>query len=83
MSHAVKIRVKEITRTDLSILVSDGRREAWVPLSQVIEETVATTGHTGIMTTTAIVVEDWVAKERGLEPSNDDDLTFDLFGGAA
>ena len=76
--NTVKIKVELISRTDLAILVSDGKRQAWVPLSQVIEEIQENTGHMAIIATTAIVVQDWVAKERGLTPSNDD-RTMDLF----
>lgn len=38
MSNTVKINVTLVSRTDLAILVNDGRREVWVPLSQVVEE---------------------------------------------
>ncbi len=80
MTHTVKIKVTLIGRTDLAILVSDGKRQAWVPLSQIEEEIEEPTGPMGIVTTTEIVLQDWVAKERGLEPSNEDDMTMDLFG---
>ncbi len=79
MSTTVKIRVTEIARTDLSILVTDGKRQAWVPLSQVEEEIKEPTGPMAIVATTAIVVQDWVAQERGLEPSSDDIYTLNLF----
>lgn len=79
----VKINVTLIGRTDLAILVNDGRREAWVPLSQVEEEIKEPAGPLNIVTTTVIVVQDWVATEKGLQPSQQDDSTMDLFGGAA
>lgn len=79
-TNTVKIKVALMGRTDLAILVSDGKRQAWIPLSQVEEEIEEPTGQMGIVTTTAIVVQDWVAKERGLEPSNEDEMTMDLFG---
>ena len=81
MTTTLKIKVTLMGRTDLAILVSDGKRQAWVPLSQVEEEIEEPTGPMGIVTTTAIVLQDWVAKERGLEPSQQDDCTLDLFGG--
>ena len=79
----VKINVTLVSRTDLAILVNDGRREAWVPLSQVEEEIKEPSGPLGIISTTAIVVQDWVATEKGLQASQQDDATLDLFGGAA
>lgn len=81
-AKTVKIKVVEMGRTDLAILVSDGKRQAWVPLSQVEEEISEPTGPMGIVSTVALMVQDWVAKERGLEPSNEDDFTMDLFGSA-
>ncbi len=83
MSNTVKIKVKVVSRTDLAVLVNDGRREAWVPLSQVVEEIEEPTGPMNIVGTVAIVVQDWVAEEKGLQPSAEDDATLDLFGGAA
>jgi hypothetical protein len=79
---SVKINVTLLGRTDLAILVSDGQREAWVPLSQIEEEITEPTGHFGLMTTTAIIVPDWVAREKGLQQVNQDEDTLDLFGGA-
>lgn len=81
MSTTVKINVILMGRTDLAILVNDGRREAWVPLSQVVEEIEEPTGPMNIMGTVAIVVQDWVATEKGLQPCQQDDATMDLFGG--
>lgn len=83
MTSTVKIKVTLMGRTDLAILVSDGKRQAWVPLSQVDEEIKEPAGPMGIITTTAIVVQDWVAIEKGLQVSNEDDCTMDLFGGEA
>lgn len=80
MSTTVKINVILMGRTDLAILVNDGRREAWVPLSQVIEEIEEPTPPLGIVATTAIVVQDWVAQEKGLQASIEDDQTMDMFG---
>lgn len=80
---SVKINVTLLGRTDLAILVSDGQREAWVPLSQIEEEITEPTGHFGLMTTTAIIVPDWVAREKGLHQVNQDEDTLDLFGGGA
>lgn len=78
---SVKIAVTLLGRTDLAILVSDGQREAWVPLSQIEEEIEEPSGNFGLVTTTAIVVPDWVAREKGLQQLNQDEDTMDLFGG--
>lgn len=80
---SVKIAVTLLGRTDLAILVSDGQREAWVPLSQIEEEIEEPSGNFGLVTTTAIVVPDWVAREKGLQQLNQDEDTMDLFGGSA
>ena len=80
MNNSVKIKVTLISRTDLAILVSDGHRDVWVPLSQVEEEIEEPTGPMNIMGTVAIVVQDWVAQEKGLQASIEDDQTMDLFG---
>lgn len=77
---SVKIAVTLLGRSDLAILVSDGQREAWVPLSQIEEEIEEPTGSFGLVTTTAIVVPDWVAREKGLQQVNQDDSTVDMFG---
>ena len=78
---SVKIAVTLLGRTDLAILVSDGQREAWVPLSQIEEQIEEPTGNFGLVTTTAIVVPDWVAREKGLQQLNQDEDTMDLFRG--
>jgi hypothetical protein len=80
---SVKIAVTLLGRSDLAILVSDGQREAWVPLSQIEEEIEEPTGSFSIVTTTAIVVPDWVAREKGLQQVNQDDRTMDMFGDGA
>ncbi len=73
----IKIHVKVVERTDLALLVSDGRKEAWVPLSQ-IEEVIEEPGTFG-PEVTAIVVPTWLASAKGLQPQQDAD-TLDLFG---
>ena len=75
----IKINVKVVERTDLALLVSDGRKEAWVPLSQ-IEEVIEEPGVFGPVVT-AIVVPEWLATDKGLQQLQDDD-TLDMFGGA-
>lgn len=78
----VKINVKQLGRTNLAILVSDGRTQAWVPLSHIVEEVKEPAA--GILdeeTTVAIVVPEWVAQEKGLQQAQDED-TMDLFGDA-
>lgn len=80
----VKIIVKQLGRTDLAILVSDGRTQAWVPRSHIVEEIKEPAG--GILnedTTVAIVVPEWVAQEKGLQQVDQDADTMDLFGEAA
>lgn len=79
----IKINVKVVERTDLALLVSDGRKEAWVPLSQIEEVIEEPTGSFGLVTTTSIVIPDWVAREKGLQQLNQDEDTLDLFGGAS
>jgi len=74
-----KINIKVVERTDLALLVSDGRKEAWVPLSQ-IEEVIEESGLFGPVIT-AIVVPEWLAADKGLQKHQDDD-TLDMFGGA-
>ncbi len=74
------IPVQQVARTPLAILVSNGQREVWVPLSQIIEEITEPAGPMGLPTTTAIVVPDWVASEKGLQPASQDAHTPDLFG---
>lgn len=79
----IKINVTLHARTDHAILVSDGQRQAWGPLSQIEEEVTEPTGPMGLMTTTAIVVPDWVAQEKGLQQTHQDTDTLYLFGSAA
>lgn len=78
--NTVKINVKVVERTDLALLVSDGRKEAWLPLSQ-IGEVIEEPGLFGIEVA-AIVVPTWLATDKGLQVVNQDDNTLDLFGGA-
>lgn len=76
----IKINVKVVERTALALLVSDGRKDVWVPLSQ-IEEVIEEPGLFG-PEVTAIMVPDWLAADKGLQ-AGQDDATLDLFGGAA
>lgn len=76
----VKIDIKELGRTNLAILVSDGRTQAWVPLSHIVEEVREPAG--GILneeTTVAIIVPEWLASEKGLQQTDQDVNTMDLF----
>lgn len=82
MEH-IKINVTEIYRTDQAILVNDGKRQAWVPLSQIQEEIQKPKGPLNLLTTTAIIVADWVAKEKGLQQIAQDEDTKDMFGDPA
>lgn len=77
----IKINVKVVERTDLALLVSDGRKEAWVPLSQ-IEEVIEEPGLFGPIIT-AIIVPEWLAADKGLQPDHQDEDTLDLFGDAS
>lgn len=79
---SVRIDVCLVARTDLAILVTNGPREVWVPLSQIEEEIEEPTGAFGLVTTTAIIVPDWVAREKGLQLADPDEDTLDLFGDA-
>lgn len=78
---SVKINVKVVERTSLALLVSDGHKEVWVPLSQ-IEEVIEEPGLFG-PEVTAIVVPTWLATDKGLQQDNQDEDTLDLFGDAA
>lgn len=77
----IKIKVKVVERTNLALLVSDGRKEAWVPWSQ-IEEAIQEEGLMG-PEITAIVVPQWLADDKGLKQHQKDADTLDLFGGAS
>ena len=77
----IKINVNVVERTDLALLASDGRKEAWVPLSQ-IEEVIEEPGLFGPKVT-AIVLPEWLATDKGLQPGNQDEHTADLFRGSA
>ena len=75
----IKINVKVVERTAQALLVSDGRKEVWVPLSQ-IEEVIEEPGLFG-SEITGILVPDWLAADKGLQ-QHQDDATLDMFGGA-
>jgi len=77
----IKINIKVVERTTLALLVSDGHKEAWVPLSQIIEVTEAD-GWSG-PEVTAIEIPKWLAETKGLKQHQQDADTFDLFGGAS
>ncbi len=76
----VTIPVRVIRRTNLALLVDDGKTETWVPHSVIVQE-IRERGQID-QETTAIVLQDWVAKDKGLVASQVDDATADLFGGA-
>ena len=79
--NPVNIHIKLVERTDLALLVSDGRKEVWVPLSQ-IEEVIEEPGLLG-PEVTGIVVPEWLASDKGLQQVNQDDDTLDMFGDAS
>ena len=78
----IRINVTVVERTDLAMLVTDGHKEAWLPLSQ-IEEVIEEPGSFGLMQVTAIVVPEWLAADKGLRQHQVDDDTLSLFGSAA
>ena len=77
----ITIHVKVVERTDLALLVCDGRKEAWVPLSQIEDTLEEEDGMFGV-NITAIVIPEWLATDKGLVPVHQDVDTLDLFGGA-
>lgn len=79
----VKVNVTLLGRTDLSILVTDGKCQTWVPISQVAEEIEEPKGPLNMLTTVAIVIPDWLAQEKGLQQCYEDEDTLDLFGEAS
>lgn len=80
---SVKIHVTVVQRTDLALLVNDGCKDAWVPHSQIEEVIEEPTGPLRLVDITAIVIPDWLAKDKGLQPQQQDEDTLDLFGGAS
>lgn len=76
----VTINVKVVERTDLALLVSDGRKEAWVPLSQIEDTIEEEDGMFGV-NITAIIIPEWLATDKGLQQGNQDENTLDMFGG--
>ena len=78
----IKINIKVVERTPLALLVSDGHKDAWVPLSQIEEVFEEDDGMLGT-NITAIVIPVWLAETKGLKQHQQDVDTFDLFGGAA
>jgi hypothetical protein len=80
VASAVTIRCQIAGRTDEAILINDGKKLVWIPLSQVAEEIQEPFGNFGLMQTTAIVVPQWLAKEKELESPHKDTSTVDMFG---
>lgn len=78
---SITIHVKVVERTDLALLVSDGRKEAWVPLSQIEDTLEEEDGMFGV-NITAIIIPIWLATDKGLQPAHQDVDTLDMFGGA-
>ncbi|MBP8183088.1 MAG: hypothetical protein KAX88_03200 [Rhodoferax sp.] len=77
----IKINVKVLERTHLALLVTDGHKDAWVPLSQIEDVFEVDDGMLGI-SITAIVIPKWLAADKGLAQRQQDEDTFDMFGGA-
>lgn len=76
----IRINVKVVEQTDLALLVSDGRKEAWVPLSQIEDTIEEEDGMLGV-NITAIIIPEWLASDKGLQQAHQDEDTLDLFGG--
>jgi hypothetical protein len=79
---SIKINIKVVERTALALLVSDGHKDAWVPLSQIEEVFEEDDGMLGT-NITAIVIPKWLAEDKGLKHHQLDVDTLDLFGGAS
>ena len=77
----IKINVKVVERTALALLVSDGHKDAWVPLSQIEEVHEVDDGMLGVAVT-AITIPVWLAEDKGLKQHQTDTDTLDMFGGA-
>ncbi len=76
----LKIKVTSTSKTDLALLVNDGKKEVWVPRSQIVEIIEEPIGPMNMMGVVAIVVPDWVATEKGLQEAGKDEHTMDMFG---
>lgn len=76
--NLVMIPVKVVARTDLAILVHDGKSEVWLPKSLIVEEVQEV--FQGEPRTVAVCVTEWVMADKGLNPPRTDDRTKDLFG---
>jgi hypothetical protein len=57
----IELSVEAIRFTDLAVLVNDGDREAWIPLSQISEDTKP--DEPGYCT---IEIPEWLAQDKGL-----------------
>jgi len=75
----IKINVKVIDRTPLALLVTDGHKEAWVPLSQILDTVEESDGLLAV-SITAITIPRWLADAKGLRRHQLDDDTMDIFG---
>ncbi len=60
MDDLVEITVEVIRETDRAYLVSDGEIEAWVPISQVYDETALSSG------ARLLEIPAWIAEQQGL-----------------
>lgn len=79
MTSEIEINVQVIDRTPLALLVTDGHKEAWVPLSQILDTVEETDGLLAV-SITAIVIPRWLADAKGLRQHQLDDDTMDMFG---
>lgn len=68
-------------QSDLAILVFDGQKTVWVPRSEIIN-VYTESGQTSQYPRTTLTIPTWLAQEKGINTSQADNGTLDLFGGA-
>lgn len=61
MSKDIEIEVEVRAETPKALLVFDGKTEAWVPKSQILDQCENEMG-----TITSIFISEWLATEKGL-----------------
>ncbi len=76
----IEINIKVVERTSLAWLVSDGQKDAWIPISCIEDYAEEDDGMLGT-NTPAIVIPTWLADDKGLTRHVKDVNTLDLFGG--
>jgi hypothetical protein len=61
MAAEVEIECEVRAESDKAMLIYDGKREAWIPKSQITDHSDDADGRT-----TSIFIPEWLAKEKGL-----------------